>query len=156
MPRLICHAIFVTPGAPAGPVVSRTVINRTQGLVLSFFLLTWAASITIVVVAPHVYDQALMRAPGSLGAAQAMFVVALSALLGVASAGVVRRWRWLFWLVLAVFFLGLLRVPVAVLRLSGQLAAGSLALQGAVGVIQFTIALAMLTGCRRSGIWGTF
>jgi hypothetical protein len=137
-----------------------TVINRTQGLVLSFFLLAWAAVITILVVAPHVYDQALTQAPGSLGAAKTMFVVALSAVLGVASAGVMRRWRWIFWLILAVFFLGVLRVPVAALQLSGHLAAGSptwyIALQGAVGVIQFAIALAMLTGYRRSGIWGAF
>ena len=50
------------------------------------------------------------------------------------------------------------RVPVAVLQLSGRLAAGSptwyVVLQGAAGVIQFAIALTMLTGYRRSGVGG--
>ena len=55
--------------------------------------------------------------------AQTTFVVALSGLIGVVLAGVVRRWRWLFWLILAVFVLGVLRVPVAVLELAGHTAA---------------------------------
>jgi hypothetical protein len=33
-----------------------TVINRTQALVLGFFALAWVALITILVVAPEVYD----------------------------------------------------------------------------------------------------
>lgn len=137
-----------------------TVINRTQALVLAFFLLAWVSAITILAVAPQVYDQALRQAPGSLGAAEIVFAAALAGLLGLASVGVVRRWRWLFWLVLAVFLLGVLRVPVAVLQLSGHMAADSptwyIVLQGIAGVIQVAIALAMLAGYRRSGIWGAF
>jgi hypothetical protein len=132
-------------------------INRTQGLGLAFFLLAWAAAITILVVSPQVYDPALRRAPGSLAVAQTTFVVALSGLICVVLAGVVRRWRWLFWLILAVFVLGVLRVPVAVLELAGHRAASPtwyVVLQGGVGVIQFAIALTMLAGYRRSGVWG--
>jgi hypothetical protein len=132
-------------------------INRTQGLVLAFFLLAWAAAITILVVAPQVYDPALRRAPGSLPEAQTAFVVALSGLICVVLVGVVRRWRWLFWLILAVFFLGVLRVPVTVVELAGHTAASPtwyVVLQGGVGVIQFAIALTMLAGYRRSGVWG--
>jgi len=132
-------------------------INRTQSLVLAFFLLTWATAMTILVVAPQVYDPALRRAPGSPPVAQAAFVVALSGLICAVLVGVVRRWRWLFWLILAVFFLGVLRVPVTVLELAGHTAASPtwyVALQGGVGVIQFAIALAMVAGYRRSGVWG--
>ena len=132
-------------------------INRTQGLVLAFFLLAWAAAITILVVAPQVYDPALRRAPGSLPVAETAFAVALSGLTCVVLVGVVRRWRWLFWLILAVFFLGVLRVPATVLELAGHRAASPtwyVILQGGVGVIQFAIALTMLAGYRRSGVWG--
>jgi hypothetical protein len=59
-----------------------------------------------------------------------------------------------------VFFLGVLRVPAAVLQLSGHLAASSpswyVVVQGIAGVIQFAIALTMLAGYRRSGLWGDF
>ena len=59
-----------------------------------------------------------------------------------------------------IFFLGVLRVPVTVLKLSGQMAASSpawyIAVQGVAAVVQFAIALLMLAGYRRSGVWGAF
>jgi hypothetical protein len=33
--------------------------------------------------------------------------------------GVVRRWRWTFWLILVAFLFGVLRVPAAVLQFTG-------------------------------------
>jgi hypothetical protein len=135
-------------------------INRTQWLVLGFFLAAWATVIIIFALSPQVYRAGLARSPGSLRVAEVVFVVALSGLVGVISAGVVRRWRWLFWVILVVFFLGLLRVPVTVLELSGRMAASSpawyIAVQGVAAVVQFATALLMLTGYRRSGVWGAF
>jgi hypothetical protein len=135
-------------------------VNRTQKLVLAFLWLAWAAAITIVAAAPQVYAPTLRRAPVSLRAAEALFVIALSGLIGVISIGVVRRWRWVFWVILAVFFLGVLRVPVAALQLTGHIAAADptwyVIVQAVAGVTQFAIALAMLTGYRRSGVWGAF
>ncbi len=135
-------------------------INRTQWLVLAFFLAAWVTVIIILAVSPQVYRPDLARAPGSLRVAEIAFVVALSALIGVISAGVVRRWRWLFWLILAIFFLGVLRVPVTFLELSGQMTASGpawyIAVQGVAAVVQFAIALLMLAGYRRSGVWGAF
>lgn len=135
-------------------------VNRTQWLVLGFFLAVWVAVITILAVSPQVYRPGLARAPGSVRVAEVVFVVALSGLVGVISAGVVRRWRWLFWLILAVFFLGVLRVPVTVLELSGLMVASGpawyIAVQGVAGVVQFALALLMLAGYRRSGVWGAF
>jgi hypothetical protein len=134
------------------------VINRTQGLVLAFFLLAWLTVITILAVAPEVYGQTLRRAPGSLGMAEAVFVAGVSALIGLVSVGVVRRWRWVFWLILVVFFAGIVRIPVAGLQLSGRWPADGpawyLVLQAVAGTVQFAIALTMLAGYRRSGVWG--
>jgi hypothetical protein len=49
-------------------------------------------------------------------------------------------------------------VPVAVLQLTGALGASMptwyVVLQGLIGVAQLAIALAMLAGYRRSGVWG--
>lgn len=137
-----------------------TGVNRTQKLVLAFFSLTWVAVITILAAAPQVYAQPLRRAPVSLRPAEVIFVIALSGLIGVICVGVVRRWRLVFWVILAVFFFGVLRVPVAALQVTGHIAAGDptwyIVLQAVVGVSQFAIALAMLTGYRRSGVWGAF
>jgi hypothetical protein len=137
-----------------------TAINRTQWLVLAFFLAVWVTVITTLAVSPQIYRPGLVRAPGSLRVAEIVFVVALSGLICVISAGVVRRWRWLFWVILMVFLLGVLRVPVTVLELSGQMAASSpawyIAVQGVASVAQFAIALLMLAGYRSSGVWGAF
>jgi len=95
-------------------------VNRTQGLVLGFFLVAWVSLLVIVVVAPEVYDQAL-RLPGGRGA-ELTVLAALSAFIGLLALGVVRRWRWMFWLILVAFLFGVLRVPVAALLLTGVLA----------------------------------
>jgi hypothetical protein len=72
--------------------------------------------------------------------------------------GVLRRWRWIFWLILVAFLSGVLRVPVAILQFAGVLSASVptwyVVFQGLIGLTQFAIGLAMLAGYRRSGVWG--
>jgi hypothetical protein len=109
----------------------------------------------ILMAAPKVYDQAL-RLPGARGAELA-FLAALSGFIGLLVVGVMRRWRWTFWLILVAFLFGVLRMPVAVLQLTGILAADTpvwyVLYQGLLGVAQFGIALAMMVGYRRAGLW---
>jgi len=132
-------------------------VSRTQALVLWFLVVAWLSVIVILVTAPDVYDQAL-PALGHRKAIEIVFLILLSAFLGVLGIGVRRGWRWLFWLILIAFGLGLIRLPVAVLQFLGMLSpagpAWYVVLQGVIGVIQFVIALIMLADYRRSGIWG--
>jgi hypothetical protein len=134
-------------------------VNRTQALVLGFFVVALASLVVILVAAPEVYDQALRLREGS-AAMEVGFLAALTAFIGLLTVGVLRRWRWIFWLVLVAFFAGVLRVPVAVLQLTGVLAADVPAwyviFQGVIGLVQVAIGLAMLAGYRRSGVWGSF
>ena len=55
---------------------------------------------------------------------------------------------------------GVLRVPVAILQLSGALSVDTptwyVAFLGLIGLAQLAIGLAMLAGYRRSGVWGAF
>ena len=133
-------------------------VNRTQALVLGFFALAATSLLVILVAASEVYDQALRLPTGSRAAEIAVLAALLSfiALLGI---GVVRRWRWTFWLILVAFLAGVLRVPVAILQLTGALAAPGpswyVVFQGLLGVVQFAIGLVMVAGYRRAGIWGT-
>jgi hypothetical protein len=63
-------------------------------------------------------------------------------------------------LILIAFLFGVLRVPVAVLQLTGILAsnvpARYVAYQGLLGAVQLGIGLAMVVGDRRAGTWGAF
>ena len=82
---------------------------------------------------------------------------AFIALLGI---GVLRRWRWTFWLITVAFLFGVLRIPASVLTLKGVLPADGptwyVLYQGFLGLVQFAIALLMLVGYRRAGTWGAF
>lgn len=135
-------------------------INRTQALVLGFSLAAWAVLVGLLVAAPDVLSGATKLPGGGGRSALLAFLVAISAFLALLGVGVVRRWRWMFWLVLAAFLAGLLRVPASVLELAGRLPATGPAwyavLQGAIGLVQFGIGLAMLSGLRRAGVWGPF
>ena len=123
------------------------------------FLVVWVSLLAILMVAPEVYDQALSL-PGAGGAAEVAFLAALTGFIALLAVSVVRRWRWAFWLILVAFLAGVLRVPVAILQLTGALPVDTptwyVAFQGLIGLAQLAIGLAMLAGYRRSGVWGAF
>jgi len=117
-----------------------------------------ASLVVIRAAAPEVYDQALRLPPTWPRWAGTAFLIALAAFIVLLAVGVLRRWRWTFWLILVAFLAGVLRVPVAILQLAGVMPATVpswyVAFQGLVGLAQLAIGLAMLSGYRRSGVWG--
>jgi len=134
-------------------------INRVQALVLGFLLMAWISLVVILVAAPEVYERRLRSMPSALRVVEIIFVLALTAFIVLLSIGVLRRWRWMFWLILIAFLFGVLRIPVAVLQISGQMRPDGplwyVILQGVIGLVQVLIALVMILGYRRSGVWGS-
>jgi len=133
-------------------------MNRIKGLVLALFATYWVAVIVIWIAARPVFDQVggLPRGRVDLEAAE---VLTLTVLLMLLSVGIVRGWRWLFWLILLAFLAGILRVPAAALELAGKIPQQGpvwyVVLTAIVGTIQFVTALAMAAAYRRSGVvWG--
>jgi hypothetical protein len=135
------------------------IVNRTQALVLGFFVTVLGSLVVILVVAPDVYAQTLRLPDSRLRWAELAFLMALSAFIALLAIGVLRRWRWTFWLILVAFLAGVLRVPVAILQLTGVLPASAptwyVVFQGLIGLAQLAIGLVMLAGYRRAGVWGT-
>jgi hypothetical protein len=135
-------------------------INRTQGIVLGFVVAAWLTLILILVAAPDVFAGALQLHAGGSRVPELAFLIALTAFLGLLGLGVVRRWRWMFWLIVVAFLAGVLRVPASALELAGMLPmtgpAWYLILQAGIGLVQFGIGLAMLSGLPRAGVWGPF
>jgi hypothetical protein len=133
--------------------------NRTQRLVLGFFVIASAALLAILLAAPDVYDATLKLGPGNAVAAL-VFLISISAFLTLLGIGVVRRWRWTFWLIVVAFLSGSVRVVVSALQVMNMLPAGGpawyVALQAAIGAVQFVMALAMIAGYRKAGAWGAF
>ena len=140
---------------------NRYMINRIKGLVLALFAAYWLIVVVVLVTARDVYDQQFpVKFKGDLRPAEIGVLLVLTALFGVLSAGIIRNWRWTFWLILVAFMAGILRAPISALQLTeavpAQGPAWFVVLQVVVGLVQFVIGLAMLAGYRRAGIWGEF
>jgi hypothetical protein len=135
-------------------------VNRSQGLVLAFFAAVLIALVAVRVGAPGVYTDELNLPAGASPILLDASVAAVIAFVALISIGVVGRRRWLFWLVVAAFVAGVLRLPVSMLELGRVLPATApawyLVLQAVIGVIQFAIGLALVRGYRKAGPWGAF
>ena len=135
-------------------------INRSQGLVLGFFVCVLIALSAILVLDPAIYSRQLPGPYANSALVGAGFLAALVVLLGLLGVGILRRWRWTFWLIVVAFVAGVLRVPGSVLELVGVLPRTGpdwyVVLQGGIGVIQCAIAIALLAGYRKNGVWGAF
>ena len=134
--------------------------GRTQRLVLGFFAFVWLAFVMILLAAPEIYDSALTLGSGDHHVADIAFLMLLSALIALLVVGVIKRWRWVFWLIVVAFLFGIVRVIASGLQLVNVLpSAGPTwysGFQGVIGVVQFLIALAMISGYRKGGLWGEF
>jgi hypothetical protein len=132
-------------------------MNPIKALVLSLFAIYWVLVLLILVFARDVIDQ-VARLSADQRPTEIVDVVVFTALLALFSTGVVRGWRWTFWLILVAFFAGILRVPASVMQLVGDIPAQGppwyVVLQAVVGLTQFFIALVMVAGYRKAGIWG--
>jgi hypothetical protein len=130
--------------------------NRTQRLVLGFFVLVLTALVAILLASPQIYDTTLKLGPG----ANLVFLISISALIALLGIGVLKKWRWMFWLILVAFLFGVVRVLASALQLMNLLPGGGpawyVALQAAIGMAQFMIALAMIAGYRKAGVWGAY
>ena len=126
---------------------------------LVFFAMTLAALFVIAVFSPGIFT-ATLGPLGSQPAALPTFLVLLTLFLAGVAYGVLRRSRWIFWLVVVAFLAGILRIPTSFLELAGAIPRQApdwyLVLQAAIGLIQLVIGLLLVRGYRKGGAWGAF
>jgi hypothetical protein len=89
---------------------------------------------------------------------ETLFLVALLILITVLIVGVLRHWRWLFWLLLLANSFSILEVPATILQLNGVIPNPyptwySLYRMGAA-LIQVGIAIWMIRIYYQYGVWG--
>jgi hypothetical protein len=135
-------------------------VNRSQALVLGFFAAVWVALVAILVLAPEIYVETMGPAGIPRAAAGIGLLAFVSGLIAVISVGVLRRWRWVFWVLVVAFLAGALRVPASILQLAGVLPPAGPAwyelLQALIGAVQLTIGVMLVRGYKRGGAWGRF
>ena len=128
---------------------------------LGFCALAVALLLVVYAVAPAIYVTTLLgtaRAGDAHPPVATAFMAAILALVGMPGVGILRRWRWVFWLVLMAFSASVLQIPAAALALAGIVPnaapAWYVVARGLVACVQVAIAVWMIRFYRRYGIAG--
>jgi hypothetical protein len=133
---------------------------RLEMAVIAFFILAALSLLVVYVASPSIYVQSLSvtsspadRYPVPV----TLFLVGILAVIALLILGVVRHWRWLFWLLLLAFGFSILAIPATILQLMGIIpdsypAWYSLIRMG-IALLEFGLAVWMLQIYRQYGIW---
>lgn len=134
--------------------------RRLERSIITFFVAAALLAWGVYLVDPSIYTQTLLLAPTPADRypyPATLFLVCLVVFLAILSVGVVRHWRWLFWLLLVAFGGSVLQIPTALLQLTGLLPDPipiwySLLRMG-VSIVELWIAVWMICIYRYGGIW---
>lgn len=136
--------------------------RRLEQVLVTFFVLATLFALVMYIAAPSIYTKALLLAPSpndQYPLPMTIFLVALLAFISVIIVGVLRHWRWLFWLLLVAFGCMILEVPATILQLTGVVPSFlpfpvwySLCRMG-VSKIAVVIAVWMISIYRHYGVW---
>ena len=135
-------------------------LRRLERTLFAFFLLAALFLVVVYVAAPSIYTNTLLLEPSPTDrypAAATLFLVGIGVFLAILMVGVVRHWRWVFWLLLVAFGFMILEIPVTILQLTGVLPSlfsvwYSLVRMGG-SMITVVIAVWMLHIYRHYGVW---
>ncbi len=145
----------------AAPAACHRTAARLRATLLAFCAAAVASLVVIYVVAPAIYVQTLMLTPDPANAhplVTTLFMVAITLFVAVLAAGIQRRWRWLFWLVLVAFTLSALQIVAFPFEVAGvvspHIPAWYALFRAAVAAVQLAIGIWMIRIYRRCGVWG--
>jgi hypothetical protein len=136
--------------------------QRLEQVLIAFFAACALFILLVYIATPSIITQALIRTPSPTDRyplIATVFMLALLSLIAIVIVGVVRHWRWLFWLLLIAFGFSILQVPATILELTGVLPNPipvplwySLSRTG-VALVEVGIAVWMVRIYRQYGVW---
>lgn len=134
--------------------------RRMERVLLVFFVLAVLFALGVSLADPSISAKMLSLAPFPADRYPfpvLLFLVGLVMFLALLSVGVVRHWRWVFWLVLVAMGTSVLEVPAAIFQFAGVLPDPypvwySLLRMG-VAIVEVGIAAWMIHIYRHSGVW---
>ena len=138
----------------------KATIQPLEKILITFFVLVALSLVIVYSIEPSVYMEMLNLQPslaGRYSLAVTVFIVAILGLIAFVITGVLRHWRWLFWLLLLAFGAAVLDIPTTILQLTGVVPTTfplwySLFRMG-IACIQVVIAVWMVRIYRRDGVW---
>ncbi len=138
----------------------QVILHRLEYVLLAFFLLAALFLVAVYVAAPSIYTQTLLlqlSPTDRYPLAATLFLVGILVFVAIVIVGIMRHWRWLFWLLLVAFGFMILEVPATILQLTGVIpslfpAWYSLCRMG-VSILAVVIAVWMIYIYRHYGVW---
>ena len=136
-------------------------VQRLSAVIIAFFVLAALSALAVYFTAPTIYTKVLMLESTTADRyplPATLFLIALLIFITVLIVGVLRHWRWLFWLLLLANSFSILEVPATILQLNGVIpnpypAWYSLYRMG-IALIQVGIAIWMIRVYYQYGVWG--
>src|SRR5258707_13028248 len=138
----------------------QVIVKRLQQVLITFFVLAALFLVVVYVADPSIYTKTLLLEPSPADRYSlpvTLFLLCILVFIAVGILGVVRHWRWLFWVLLVAFGFMVLEVPATILQLIGVVPSlfpvwYSLCRMG-VSVIAVIIAVWMIQIYRRYRVW---
>ncbi len=131
-----------------------------QSAIVAFFSSMIALLVVLYLVTPSIYLETLgQTAPSSdtHPLAVNLFFAVILLFVAVGAYGVLRGWRWVFWLAMLAFLASALEIPAGILQLVGvipiQQPTWYVLLRMATSVVEFALGLWMLRVWRACGVW---
>lgn len=146
------------------PQPQKTIQRRLERVLLTFFAGCTLFAVGVYLFAPSLLTEGLPSSWMSIGRSVLPALLVLGGIVLVITLtiiGVLRHWRWLFWLLLIAFGFSVLEIPATLLIWAGVLPPllGPLPLwygvsRMVVAMIEEGIAVWMFLLYRRAGVWG--
>jgi hypothetical protein len=134
--------------------------RRLETVIIAFFVLALLFALAVYLIDPSIYTKTLLLEPSSADRypyPATLFLVCLFVFIAILSVGVMRHWRWLFWLLLVAFGFSILQVPVTILQLTGIFPDPTplwySLLRMGIAMIEIGIAVWMIQIYRHHGVW---
>lgn len=134
-------------------------VSLEMGMI-AFFILAALSLIVVYFADPAIYAQSLSLASSPADrypVPVTLFLVGILVLIALLILGVVRHWRWVFWLMLVAFAASAFQIPVTLLQITDVLPSSdplwySLFRMGAA-VVELALAVWMIHIYRHEGVW---
>ena len=136
-------------------------VQRLSAVLIAFFVLTALSALAVYLADPTIYTKVLMLESTTVDRyplPATLFLIALLIFITVLIVGVLRHWRWLFWLLLIANGFSILEVPATILQLNGVIPnpypAWYSLYRMSIAILQVGIAIWMIRIYYRYGVWG--
>jgi hypothetical protein len=138
----------------------KVIVQRLETVLIAFFVLAALSLLVVYFTDPSIYTKTLLFEPSTTDRyplPATLFLVGILIFIVVLIIGVMRHWRWLFWLILVAFGFSILEIPATILQLTGVIPDlfpvwYSLYRMG-VALIQVGIAVWMVRIYYHHGVW---